>query len=269
MLLSLNGVRFINKKTYAICYIENFSEDLKTLIRSELSTICHGVSKVSRGRKRYNYKNTLKSFLERYETKSDETKVGMIGELLTHVIIIRFLDNFNIVSPFFNMEEKSITKGFDIILYSKNNHEIWITEVKSGEIHKGKDSNSTNKELLNTAKLNLKNRLNQNEISLWDNAINKATIVLESFTDTKEAVLEILEEICEEVIEERAKSEDKNVILVTCLFANLNDEIKEQVLNDFHITTLEEKLFNKLFVLSLQKNTYQKIYQFLKDEAKI
>lgn len=269
MLSSLKGVRLINKKTYAVFYIDNFSDDLKGIIRSQLTSICHGASKASKTRKKYNYKNTVRSFIERYEGKSDKTKVGMMGELLTHIFILQFLTEFNTVSPFFNMEEKSITKGFDIILFSNSTNEIWITEVKSGALHKGKDSNGTNKALLSTAKLDLKKRLNQNEDSLWDNAINKATLVLENKKDTKDAVLAILEEIGDEITEHQATSTDKNVILVTNLFANLDDEIQEQVLNDFYITTLGESLFNKLFVLSIQKNTYQKIYQFLKDEAKL
>ncbi|MED1759161.1 DUF1837 domain-containing protein [Bacillus subtilis] len=265
---SLKGVRLINKKAYAVFYIDNFSDDLKGIIRSQLTSICHGASKASKTRKKYNYKNTVRSFIERYEGKSDKTKIGMMGELLTHIFILQFLTEFNTVSPFFNMEEKSITKGFDIILFSNSTNEIWITEVKSGALHKGKDSNSTNKALLSTAKLDLKKRLNQNEDSLWDNAINKATLVLENKKDTKDAVLAILEEIGDEITERQATSTDKNVILVTNLFANLNDEIQEQVLNDFYITTLGESLFNKLFVFSIQKNTYKKIYQFLKDEAK-
>lgn len=265
---SLKGVRLINKNTYAVFYIDNFSDDLKDIIRSQLTSICHGASKASKTRKKYNYKNTVRYFLERYEGKPDTTKIGMMGELLTHIFILQFLTEFNTVSPFFNMEEKSITKGFDLILYSNSTNEIWITEVKSGELHKGKNSNGTNKNLLRTAKLDLKKRLNQNEDSLWDNAINKATLVLDNKKDTKDAVLAILEEIGDEITEHQATSTDKNVILVTNLFANLNDEIQEQVLNDFYITTLGESLFNKLFVLSIQKNTYQKIYQFLKDEAK-
>lgn len=268
MLSSIKGVRLINKKTHAIFYIDYFSDDFKDIIRSQLTSICHGASKASKSKKRYNYKNTVRSFIERYEGKSDATKIGMMGELLTHIFILQYLTEFNTVSPFFNMEEKSITKGFDVILFSSSTNEIWITEVKSGELHKGKDSNGTNKNLLSTAKLDLKKRLNQNEDTLWDNAINKATLVLENNRDTKDAVLSILEEIGDGITENQATSKNKNVILVTNLFADLKDEIQVQVLNDFYITTMGEKLFKRLLVLSLQKNTYQKIYQFLKDEAK-
>ncbi|PAE87221.1 phosphate ABC transporter substrate-binding protein [Shouchella clausii] len=265
---SLKGVRCVSQEYHVVFYVDDFSEEMKNIFRTQLSYICHGASKASRSRKKYNYKNTVKAFIKRYEGKPDSTKIGMMGELLTHIFIIQFLPEFNTISPFFNMEEKSITKGFDVLLYSSSNNEVWITEVKSGELHKGKDSNETNKILLSTAKFDLKGRLNQNEDSLWDNAINKATLALENKKDTKDAVLEILEEIGDEITEQQATSGDKNVILVSNLFANLNDEIQEHVLDNFYKKTMDESLFNKLFVISLQKNTYRKIYQFLKDEEK-
>ncbi|MMZ52189.1 hypothetical protein D1872_139460 [compost metagenome] len=264
----INGVRFINKTTYAVCYIDDFSDDLKDIIRRQLSSICHGASKASKSRKRYNYQNTVKSFLERYEKKTDKTKIGMIGELLTHIFILQFLTDFNTVSPFFNMEEKSITKGFDIVMYSSSTNELWITEVKSGELHQDKNSDETNKVLLGKAKADLKTRLNENAGTLWENAINGATIVLENITDTKDAVIAILDEIADEISDDHAASTDKNVILVTSLFSNLKNEIQEQSIKNFSLSTKREKIFKNILVLSIQKNTYEKVYKFLKEEAK-
>lgn len=264
---SLNGVRLINKSTYAVCYIDDFSDDLKELIKSKLTSICHGTSKASKTRKIYNYENTVKSFLERYEKKTSNTKIGMIGELLTHIIILQFLIDYDTVSPYFNMEEKSITKGFDIIMYHKNTNELWITEVKSGELHVGKNSNETNKALLSKAKADLKTRLNENESTLWENAINGATIALENINDTKEAVITILEDIGDEISDQNAVSTDKNVILATSLFSNLKEGIQEQAISNFYTTTTGEKIFKNLLVLSIQKNTYDRVYQFLKKEA--
>lgn len=66
-LTALNGVRFINQEKYLVCHVDELSHDLKEIIRKRLSTICHGVSKATKGRKTYSYQNTVKSFLERYE----------------------------------------------------------------------------------------------------------------------------------------------------------------------------------------------------------
>ncbi|ASB55314.1 hypothetical protein S100072_04009 [Bacillus velezensis] len=165
------------------------------------------------------------------------------------------------------MEERSITKGFDILLYSKNQNELWITEVKSGELQKDKTTNQTNNILLGKAKIDLKTRLNENKDTLWENAINKATVALDNIKDTKEAVISILGDIEDEIYEQKAVSTDKNVILVTSLFSSLKDELQENVIEKFYTLTSSEKIFRKVLVLSIQKNTYKKVVEFLKDEA--
>lgn len=264
---ALDGVRFLKKKSHAICHIDFFSEDFKKLIRNQLSSVCHGPSKASWNRKAYSYKSTLKGFLDRYDSKSDDIKIGMIGELLTHLLILEYFPEFNAVSPYFNMEEKSVKKGFDIILFSITNNEIWITEVKSGQLNKNKNANQTNSLLLGRAKRDLKGRLSENETSLWENAINGALVALEDKKDAKEAVLEILGDIGDEVEENQAISTDKNVILVTSLFANLSDQIKERGIITYSNGVKKQKIFKELIVFSIQKNTYERVVDFLREEA--
>jgi Cap4 SAVED domain len=265
--MNISGVRLIKKDKYAICHINEFSDELKSLIRTQLSSVCYGVSKASMKRKAYNYKNTLKEFLTRYESKTPDTKVGMIGELLTHILIIQYFPEYNTVSPYFNLEERSIKKGFDVVLYSKDKNELWITEVKSGELHKNKNSNETNKVLLGNAKRDLKKRLNENEITFWENAINGAYSALDNHKDTKDAVVEILGEIEDEVSEDKVVSTDKNVILVGSLFSCLSDLIQEIPIEDFSNSVIGEKIFKDVIVLSIQKKTYVKIVEFLKEEV--
>lgn len=265
---SIRGVRCISKDTYAVFYVEEFSDDLKSVIRSQLSSICHGVSKATKSRKRYNYLNTLKSFLERYESKNELIKIGMIGELLTRIIVIIYFPDFMTVSPSFNTEEKSMPKGFDIMLYFDEENELWFTEIKSGQLRDGKDSNETNRELLIAAKNELKEELNKNDVSLWDNAINKAKIALDRFTDTKLAVEDIIEDIMDETLENQSSSKDKNVIIATNLFADLDDEIQSSEIEQFCSYTSNQEIFNKFYVISTQKQTYIEIYNFLKDEIK-
>ncbi|GAB6615693.1 MULTISPECIES: hypothetical protein [Bacillus] len=265
----IDGVRFLKRKNHAICHIDFFSNGFKSLVRNQLSSVCHGPSKASWQRKAYNYKNTLKGFLDRYDSKSDDIKIGMIGELLTHLLILEYFPEFNAVSPYFNMEEKSVKKGFDIILFSKENSEIWITEVKSGELHKNKNANQTNKVLLGKAKRDLKGRLNENESTLWENAINGALVALEDKRDAKDAVLEILSDISDEVEENKAISTDKNVILVTSLFASFSDQIEEGEIKIYSDRVKKEKLFKELVVFSIQKNTYERVVEFLREEVKL
>lgn len=263
----IKGVRFQNFSEYAVCHIENFSDDIKERLRNQLSSICFGLSKAESSRKSYSYKRTLVEFLTRYDSKAPDTQMGMIGELLTHIIISSYFPELSAVSPYFNMEEKSIKKGFDVILYSRGNQELWITEVKSGELHKGKTANGTLIDLLGTAKRDLQKRLNENEMTLWENAINGAYVALENKKDVKDAVLEILYDFEDSVAEERAESKNKNVILVASLFSRLSDKIQVDEVKKYYTRMTKTKTFGNVIVLSFQKQTYQKVVDFLKLEA--
>ena len=137
-----------------------------------------------------------------------------------------------------------------------------------GLLKLNQDSNETNRELLIAAKNELKEELNKNDVSLWDNAINKAKIALDRFTDTKLAVEDIIEDIMDETLENQSSSKDKNVIIATNLFADLDDEIQSSEIEQFCSYTSNQEIFNKFYVISTQKQTYIEIYNFLKDEIK-
>ena len=84
---TINGVTIQNTDHYSAFIISELSEELKDIIKTRLSAICHGVAKADSGSALYCYKSTLKEFLKRYSTKSDEQKKGMIGELILHILI--------------------------------------------------------------------------------------------------------------------------------------------------------------------------------------
>ncbi|WP_252248165.1 DUF1837 domain-containing protein [Clostridium sp. ZBS20] len=264
----IDGIRFKKDKDYAICHIVEFSDELKRLIREQLSFICYGASNAASTRKIYNYNNTLKEFIKRYDEKWDNTQKGMIGELIIHVLINEFFPEYETVSPFFNIEERSIKKGFDVVLTNKTNNMMWITEIKSGELHKDKDANETNIDLLNTAKLDLYGRLNGENQSLWLNAINGAKIALDSKKDFKDAVIDILEEYGDCSTDNKIDSRNMNVFLSSVVFSDLRNSITESRVKNKYESIIKEKKFSGTVVLSVQKETYNKIYNFLKSEVK-
>lgn len=265
----VDGVSFIKKEGYAVCHITNFSIALKELIREQLSFICYGAANATSRKNMYNYSNTLKEFINRYNKKRDETKKGMIGELLIHVIFNEFYTDFETISPFFNLEERSIKKGFDIVMTYKEDHSVWITEVKSGELHKRKTANETTEDLLNTAKTDLFNRLNGENYSLWLNAINGAKIAFDKHNDLKDAVIDILEQYGDDSAEGKIESKNMNVFLASILFAPMNDHMKSNNVKQKYNAIKKENKFKGLFVISVQKETYNKIYEFLQKEGQI
>ena len=212
----IKGVTISSKESSIVCRIDNFSDELKAEIRERLATVCHGPDAVAEDSVFSLYKNTLKEFNKRYRSKTEKTKKGMIGELLTHILIFQAHENLESANPFFNMEEASIKKGFDLIFFDKELNRIWVSEVKSGSAGKN-SANSFNNGLINKAKNDLRSRLNENETNLWHNAINGAKIAL-SIGKVKDRINEILEDCYQEAADEEQDSTSKNVILISVTF---------------------------------------------------
>lgn len=130
---------------YVLYFVENLSDELKQEIRNRLVAVCHGADQAQSPLKIYAYKETVKEFVKRYKTNKDaseDRKKGMIGELLVHVVL-ELEGRFTTASPFFNMEERSFKKGYDVALFETATNELWIAEVKSGAIQKGQKNASS------------------------------------------------------------------------------------------------------------------------------
>jgi hypothetical protein len=260
----LKGVKSSIKDKYSVFWLKDLSDDLKNYIKEQFAEICHGENYVHTGRITYSYKNTVKEFLKRYEEKPDNIKIGMIGELLVHLIFRYYFDKFKAVTPFFNMEERSIKKGYDVILTEVNSRDLWITEVKSGILHKEKNSDQTMSYLINAAKRDLNERLNNENTSLWLEAINCANILFENNNTLKEAVINVLRDYSDEATNGIYSSYDKNVILTGVLFSSMRDIVTENNIHSKQTIIENGQTFKKVYVLAVQKETYSKVYEFLK-----
>ena len=264
--MAIDGVTCLMQEKYCLFHIQEFTEEMKTILRDNLAYICHGEEPVSSGSRIYSYKNTIKEFLKRYNGKTPEVQEGLIGELLTHLLVRHYFEQYEVVTPFFNMEERSIKKGYDVILTEKEDAKIWIVEVKSGQLHKDKDSNQTMQDLLNTAKNDLKKRLNEGNLSLWQEAINGARLAYNSNRNLKGAVIDLLMRYGEETVDDHSTSGNKNVLLSGVLFAELSDKVIEDTPKDKQSGIEKEGIFGNTYIVSLQKHTYELIYNFLRDE---
>lgn len=263
---TINGVTIQNTDHYSAFIISELSEELKDIIKTRLSAICHGVAKADSGSALYCYKSTLKEFLKRYSTKSDEQKKGMIGELILHILISELLDNYEINSPFFNTEERNVKKGFDVVLNKKGSTDIWLAESKSGELHTGKDTSQTVVELIGVAQNDLYSRLNGDSVSLWYNAINGASLAIKG-RDDKDAIIAILENHGILADNNELKSDDMNVILVGTVFNTTTDPINANKIQEKYNRIANSRKFKDVYLVAIQKNTYTAIYDFLESEA--
>lgn len=246
-----------------LCRIDNLSDELKQLIRDQLSAICHGKVKVEENLKIHSYKETLKSFLDRYKNKSIDTKKGMIGEFLSHLIIDKVLPQLESISVLFNKEELSIKKGFDLNYVEKNKNVIWYGEVKSGQLQDGDMPDDGNKKLLRKSKKGLGKLLSSQRGNLWDSVITDTYLTITG--DKSITVRKLLNSDFEEI--EDGNLSKKNGILISVFFHNTNEEVSHKSICEYLKEVLDEDIFSDVILFSIQKSTYEAIEQFLIEEV--
>ncbi|WP_338983941.1 DUF1837 domain-containing protein [Fusobacterium nucleatum] len=260
-----------NYSEYIIVEIKELSEKLKEYIKNELTVICHGKFVLTEyDSKLYSLAETLSELIKRLKlddnTKTAENKrVGFIGELLINIIIRKFTP-YDIVSPFFNMEERNSKKGFDIISIFKtkeNLNELWLIESKAGANSEEIDVTKKIINKINIAKNDLNKRLNESNSQLWLNANNSIRVALDS-DDQKKTVLNLLKSIST-----TNKSNDKNVILAATFFSNFNTFLCKKEVYKKYNDIYKEKIFSKLKIIAIHKKTYQKIIEYIKELSNI
>lgn len=266
----ISGVTKENYSDYMLYFIEDLSDELKVEIRNRLVAICYGADQSQSSSKIYSYRATVKEFVKRYKTSNDvseDRKKGMIGELLVHVIL-EIEGRFTTASPFFNMEERSFKKGFDVALFESGTNELWIAEVKSGKKQKQqRNVSSAIIGLINTAKNDLKVRLNEQNTNLWLNAINAAKVSMSSGSHQKDAVIKLLEQCADDAVDENNASNTFNVVLSGTLFHPISERMEAAKIGKKYTNVVKENLFKKVFVMTIQKETFEAVYDFLEREA--
>lgn len=259
--MTIEGIRNIcNGKNSLIC-IDSFSEQLKNIIREQLSGVFSGFSFVEKMPSRYTYPHTLKLFLENYKSKSEDIKKGMIAELLVHILLNNLDNNLKPLSILSNKEENSIKKGFDIIYCHTIENNIWYTEVKSGN-SSSHNSTSYNTILLKRAKDGLLEMFRMPKLSRWESALRDIDLMIRE-NENKKHLFSLLDSDTPQTTE----TIKKNAILVSVLYHSLDDEINVDSIIDYHNKLISEGTFLDAIVISIQKPTFQKIAQFLIEES--
>lgn len=259
------GITTENTDLATICRVELFTDELKSEIRNRLAAICHGKDKVAAGSLVASYRETLKEFLKRYTNKCENTRKGMVGELLAHILLLKAFPEYEPANPYFNMEESSIKKGFDVIIFDKDCDELKIVEVKSGGAG-ASNADTANQALLNSAKNDLNGRLNDNKTHIWINAINGAKLALGG-GKIKDEINNILEGCYIEASNDTQNSANKSVILVSVLYKEVNDPISINITHNKAEKIIKERLFKETTVFSIQKETWEQVVSFLEEEA--
>ena len=251
------------EKGVYICYVEEFSDELKEKIREMLSSIWHGAVSSEENQDIFNYKNTIKDFLNRYNSQSDNTKKGIIGELLTHILIPNYISDFEVISVMKNKEERSIKKGFDVVYCDKSIKNIWYCEVKSGGNVDETKINEKNKERLNAAKIGIQEMTSSDRTTIWQSVLNDVNLTI--FDSARKINITTLLKADYPNVENR--NLDRNVILSSVLYKSLDTKISPDVLKTYKSKLDNENIFVGLIVFSIQKPTYGRIEDFLIEES--
>lgn len=264
----IEGVAYSNSTDdkVHVFVVHNLSSEFKELIKNRFVSVCKGVAYYQKFEEISFYKDTLKDFVERYESKQEEQKMGLIGELLAHILIFQCLPEYKSVAPFFNMEDKGPRKGFDLVLYREANSDMCYVEVKSGQGY-GDTSANESKNLISRAKSDLLTKLSDQKRNHWNNAINSARLACYNNRKLADAVEEILAAGLREAEGGTVCGSSKNVALVSVLYKHVDEKINLDDVKPVQERIVQSRCFNDLVVLSMQKSTYDKVYQLIKAEA--
>ena len=86
--------------------------------------------------------------------------------------------------------------------------------------------------------------------------------------DYKDAIIEVLEDMGDKSVVGQVNNRDINVFLTGVLFASFSDRASEVNTKKKLKTIAKEGKFKSVFGLSIQKETFVKVYNFFKDEVK-
>lgn len=255
----MNGITEKIMDNHSIFYIESLTNELKLKIKDELVALCHGEAHRDSTFPIHSISTTILELLKRYPAEENKQK-GFIGEILLNIVIREYYDNFEVASPFFNKEEAgSAKKGFDIILFDKNDKNVWITESKAGSVSNTISQTVDEKitERLTTAERDLNTRLNEDNQTIWMNAFND---VLVSMNESDE------KEVVKSIIGLGSTSSSKScVILGGIAFHDINEKFHEDTILRKKDNVVNSKKFSKVKLIAIQKNTYKKVTEYLEE----
>lgn len=240
-------------RDYNIIFIreENYIR-MKELIKNNLVSLCWG----KENEDAYNIKDVIEEFMNRLEKKKKKQKYGFIGEFVYYLYI---LDNSNIIKPislFFNQEERSFKKGFDLVGY--DGKDIWYSEVKSGNAEK-KDIDVFNLERLSTACKDINEKLDPNNRNknYWETAKSNLIKIISKNDSTRKSILELLNKE-----EKNEKNENiNNIIATSVIFDNSERQLTEEKVKK-KINKLR-KNNKEVTLVCIRKKTIEKVLDIL------
>jgi hypothetical protein len=228
--------------------IKDFDQELKDLVDKYFFPICETDDDMEL---KY-IKKRLSDFLK--SKKDSTTETGAIAEFFIHLILNHcgFTQEF----IFFNLEERSIKKGFDG--YYSFNEDQWIMESKSGDITSKKISHNSK---INEAYKDLSDKLSGKvENNPWQNAYSHA-----KFVDSSDSVVNKIKKLKNDYLKNTFYSIDKfNIIPCSSIFTIeiSQHSSKSDIMNEIKESILKYD-YKKIKAICVTNNTKNKFIKYI------
>ncbi len=225
-------------------------ETIKQKLKQLLVTICYG--KEQEELEIISFDETIEELNKRIERKTDEQKAGMIGELLFHLKSFEKLKNYSHISIYLNREERSVKKGFDVLLF--DGKKVWYTEVKSRENAQNDNITDSHVSKIQEAITDVKGKFSSNNKNYWLTA--KSNIANVEEKELKKQIADILTKEIDEQIE-------KNAIGVSAVFKKDIDNIDKKKVKE--VLDREKNNFKNIVAVCISHEDYKKMVKILKE----
>lgn len=233
-----------------ILEIESISTELGDLINEKIRLITEGNTSTNLSV----VKKRLYDYLKK--KKGTTIEMGAVAEFIIHVYLneIGYKQEF----LFYNLEERSIKKGFDG--YYTINNEEWILESKSGNISV---PGNTHPNKFSEAYTDLKNKVKDVDgNNPWRNAYNHACHIDVKSADDIRKNLKILADDFDS--KKYMEIENLNIIPTTTLFLEGTwNDINQSQLESQIRTSLTDKTFKGLNILCINQKSIELLEEFL------
>lgn len=261
----VDGIEIEQMRGATLVIVRAISDDFRSHVRDRLAEYCYGATTVSEDTNFYSFEKTVAEFLERYNPKPRKTQLGMAGELIVHVLMPLLHAELTSAAVYFNKEERSIKKGFDLTFLGSNESAIWYGEVKSGEVALRSNADEKAAALIDTAAASLASMLDDvSLLSRWDAALIDTGLTLE--LGLAKTARELLRSDSETV--RRGGTVNKRVLLAGAVMHELGHCIVTTAGVDNIVESIASNdQFSESKILVIQQDALEAVIDYLREVA--
>lgn len=177
----MDGVRVVAVDDASILVLEEITQEIRDTLNARLVGYCYGRVKAAEDADYYSLDTTIDEFFKLYDTKSDETRLGIAGELVVHLLVPHGHERLVSAALYLNKEESAIKKGFDLTFYDGDDGGLWYGEVKAGRVNDSQTADSKVRDLIGIAERSLHDMFTSDvRKKRWDSAQLDADATLQS-----------------------------------------------------------------------------------------